>query len=385
MKDLDIYFQPCGRETGGASNSLNSSIIRHEEGDFPDLKPGIAIFYTPEFRRGDEALQGTSNDSFRDHLYDLFPTYTWKMPIFDLGTIVPGEKVEDTYFAVSTVCAELVKNDIIPIVIGGSQDLTFAMYKGYEQLEQLINICSIDSRLDIGKPDEAFSSSNYVSQMLLQRPCYLFNFANVGCQAPFADKDEFELFEKLYFDVCRLGEFNMDFKKAEPHIRNTDILSIDLNSIRSSDFPSGNNKNPNGFYADQVCQIAKYSGLSDKLTSFGLFNTNPNQDSSTANQLLAQIVWYFIDGVSQRKGDFPIGTKKDYMRFSVHLDDFSEEELVFLKSHKTERWWMEVPYPPQNGQKYLRHHMVPCDKDDYERAMKNEIPDLWWKTYQKLG
>jgi hypothetical protein len=29
--------------------------------------------------------------------------------------------------------------------------------------------------------------------------------------------------------------------------------------------------------------------------------------------------------------------------------------------------------------------MVPCNKSDYDDAMKNEMPDLWWKTYQKLG
>jgi hypothetical protein len=34
---------------------------------------------------------------------------------------------------------------------------------------------------------------------------------------------------------------------------------------------------------------------------------------------------------------------------------------------------------------YERHHMVPCDSRDYELAMQNEMPDLWWKTYQKLG
>jgi hypothetical protein len=66
------------------------------------------------------------------------------------------------------------------------------------------------------------------------------------------------------------------------------------------------------------------------------------------------------------------------------LDDF-KDEVIFYKSNKSERWWMEVPYPPQAGSKYERHHLVPCDMQDYEQAMKNEIPNLWWKTYQKLG
>ena len=60
-------------------------------------------------------------------------------------------------------------------------------------------------------------------------------------------------------------------------------------------------------------------------------------------------------------------------------------EIIFFKSNKSARWWMEVPYPPTSGTKYERHHMVPCNKLDYDNAMNNEMPDLWWKTYQKLG
>ena len=248
----------------------------------------------------------------------------------------------------------------------------------------MVNLCSIDYKLDLGNPEDPISSDGFLSHLLLQRPCYLFNHSNIGLQAPFASKSELDLFDKLYFDMCRLGEFNADFKKAEPLLRNSDILSIDFKSIRASELRQAEYIYPNGFYADQICQIAKYAGISDKLTSFGVFNYDPESIPGSVSAILAQIIWYFIDGVSQRKGDFPIGSKRDYMKFTVHLDDF-KDEVIFYKSNKSDRWWMEVPYPPQKGLKYERHHLVPCDMNDYERAMKNEIPDLWWKTYQKLG
>jgi hypothetical protein len=91
-----------------------------------------------------------------------------------------------------------------------------------------------------------------------------------------------------------------------------------------------------------------------------------------------------MDGYSQRKADYPAGSKKDYIKFTVHLDDF-KDEIVFYKSNKSDRWWLEVPYPPQKHDRYDRHTLVPCDASDYEKAMKNEMPDLWWKTYQKLS
>jgi arginase family enzyme len=45
------------------------------------------------------------------------------------------------------VVSNLIKKKIIPIVIGGSQDLTFALYRSFDELEQMVNLVSIDSKL----------------------------------------------------------------------------------------------------------------------------------------------------------------------------------------------------------------------------------------------
>ena len=383
MQDISIYFSPVSKDVVNMKH-LGSEVDVHTENGFPTLKKGgVALFYVPEFRNS--RYTEVASEKFRREFYKMFKGQGWNSAMYDLGNVLPGETVEDTYFAVAQVVSELVKNDTIPFIIGGSQDLTLAMYAGYEKLEQLVNLCTVDAQMDLGVPDEPFHSDAYISHLLMKRPCYLFNHSVIGLQAPFCSPAEFDLFEKLYFDYCRLGEFNADFKKAEPHLRNSDILSIDFTSVRYSELVDAQYNRANGFYADQICQIAKYAGISDKLTSAGIFNYLPERgEASNVSNLVAQILWYFIDGVNARTGDFPIGSKKDYMRFSVHLDDF-KEELIFYKSNKSDRWWMEVPYPAESGRKFDRHHLVPCNQSDYERAMKNEIPNLWWKTYQKLS
>lgn len=382
MEDISFYFSPVELNKT-YDKGIGKTIDIHTEAGFPDIKKNsIAIFYVPEFRKSTYTTVAT--EKFREQFYALNPSKDWTKNSYDLGNVLPGETVSDTYFAVAKIIATLVKNQVIPFIIGGSQDLTMALYKGYEKLEQYINICSIDSKLDIGTPDEDFHSEGYISHLLLQRPCYLFNHSNIGLQIPYATKEEVELFEKLYFDYCRLGEFNSDFKRAEPHLRNSDIISIDLTSVRYSELQDSQYSNPNGFYAEQMCQMARYAGISDKVTSIGIFNYLPEKsDATNISNLVAQIIWYFMDGVNSRVGDFPIGGRKNYLKFTVHLDDF-KDELIFYKSDKSARWWMEVPYPSEKGRKYERHYLVPCDQEDYEKAMKNEIPDLWWKTYQKL-
>jgi formiminoglutamase len=385
MKDLSIYFSHLTRCEEHNKLKIGGSICQHDESGFPEMtEGGIAIIYVPEYR-GDKKYAGREiySESFRRFLSEMNVGLDWNMALYDLGNIEPGKDLNDTYFAVEQVVAELVINKIVPVVVGGSQDLTLSLYRAYEKLEQTINLCCVDHMLDLGSPDQEPHADGFLSSLLQQRPCYLFNYSNIGLQAPFASKAEFELFDKLYFDVCRLGEFNADFKIAEPHLRNSDILSVDFRSIRASELLNVNYISPNGFYADQMCQISKYAGISDKLTSFGIFNYLPEKSPGPTSSLVAQMIWYFIDGVAQRKGDFPIGSKKGYFKFTVHVEDV-KGGLIFYKSNKSNRWWMEVPYSPKQGAKYDRHYLVPCDQQDYELAMKNEIPDLWWKTYQKL-
>ncbi|MFZ9029154.1 MAG: formimidoylglutamase [Crocinitomicaceae bacterium] len=385
MQDISMYFAPISAELEAISGegTLGEKMVKNDSSGFPEIQnKSVALIYVPEYRRL-TGSNGATNESFRKSLYTLYAGDVWIRQIYDLGTIRPGETIQDTYYALTQVVTELAKAQVIPIVIGGGQDLTLACYKGFEPLEQMVNICSIDHSLDIGDPNEDPTAHGYVSHLLMQRPCNLFNFANIGMQRPKVKKKEIELFEKLYFDFCRLGEFMDDFKKAEPHLRNSDILSIDFGSIKGVESDPSVYSQPNGFSASQICQLSKYAGISDKLACFGVFNVDPNHNKNAA-ALLAEMIWYFLDGVHTRMGDFPIGSKIDYKKFIVHLDDF-QDDLIFYKSPKSGRWWMEVKYPMNEGSKYERHHLVPCDEQDYHNTLENDVPDLWWKTLQKLS
>lgn len=386
MKDISIYFNPIKDVDLKSSKKLGSIIISHTENSFPYLKnEGIAIFNVPEYRNSNYA-NNSPNTSFRKSLHALFEGQNWKSTLYDLGSIEPGQTIQDTYFALSSVVTELIMHNITPIIIGGSQDLTYALYNGYKALEQLVNITTIDSKIDLGDIESSINNEGWISHILLQKPCYLFNFCAIGTQGHYVHPKELDLFENLYFDTLRLGAINEKIEIVEPQLRNTDALSFDLNTIRQSDLPRKSHSYPNGIFANEACRIAKYAGISDKLTSFGIFNYHQEDyfhNDETANEIVAQLIWYFIDGFNNRKHDYPVGSKKSYTKFRVFLDE-QNEEVLFYKSDKSGRWWMEVPYPSQ-GSRYQRHCLVPCSYEEYESAMQGDLPDLWWKTFQKLG
>ena len=152
------------------------------------------------------------------------------------------------------------------------------------------------------------------------------------------EQEEIDLMGKLHFDICRLGEIRADLTEAEPIIRNADMASFDLSSIRNSDAPANNNVTPNGFYGEEVCKLARYAGLSDKLTSVGFYELNPEiDDRGQTAHLLAQIVWYFIDGFYHRKNEIPERDNKEFLK-EISFSDGSAEQSTFGDLFETEEY-----------------------------------------------
>lgn len=389
--DISIYFEPIdslffdfdqqtsGQQLGGLMRSYL------EKDGFPDLEGvDIAIFGVNEDRKCHEN-PGCSKgaDHIRTQLYQLFGgDYTPR--IADLGNIKQGHEVTDTYYAVTNVVAHLIENHIIPVILGGSQDLTYANYRAYESLGQVINILAIDPMFDLGTTDQELSSRSYLNKIILHQPNFLFNYTNIGYQTYFVDPASINLMKNLYFDVYRLGSIRDNLEETEPLTRNADMLTFDIASVRHSDAPGSLQANPNGFYGEELCQIMRYAGMSDKLTSLGLYEYNPECDSHNQTaKLIAQMIWYFIEGFYNRKDDHPYKDKTEYVKYTVSIKDH-KDQLIFYKSKKSDRWWMDVPVKNNFQNIYERHHLVPCSYNDYEVACRDDIPDRWWQAYQKL-
>ncbi|WP_334055864.1 formimidoylglutamase [Polaribacter sp. P097] len=359
----------------------NKIKIHSNQNGFPELDDvKIAIFGVQEDRNSENNFGcGEDLHFVRRKIYELFPG-DWHTEIADIGNIAKGDKVSDTYFAVSEVITSLLKKNIIPIIIGGGQDITYVNYRAYDTLEQSVNITAVDSRFDLGNIDDELTSQSYLSKIIMQEPNNLFNYCNVGYQTYFNSQEAIQLIDSLFFDAYRLGNAK-ELENIEPAFRNADIVSIDLGAVRQSEAPANNNASPNGFYGEEICAISRYAGLSDKVSSFGIYEYNSKLDNNhqTAN-LIAQMIWYFIEGVNYRVKDYPFSGKENYQKFTVMLED--DDPLVFYKSNKTGRWWIEINILSDN--KYKRHALIPCTFKDYTEATKQIIPERWYKAMQKM-
>ena len=355
---------------------LGKKVTFHTKSDFPNLETiSVAIIGVNEFRGSNKENSSDSLEGFRKVLYRLFPG-NWNVSIADLGNIEAGESLNDTYFLVQTICEDLLRKKIVPIVIGGSQDLSYPLYRSYDGLDQMVNFVSVDNKFDISKENSNLADS-FLTNIIVEEPNNLFNYSNIGFQTYFNSQEEIDLMDKLYFEAYRLGEVSNNLTVAEPVLRDADIVSVDMTSVQSSFSGNFQEFNPNGFTGKEICALSRYAGISDKVSVFGVFNFN---DTLVEYNLVAQVVWYFFEGYSFRSNEYPFGSKVNYLKYTVIIDD---DELVFYKSDKTSRWWIEIPILTNVNNKLKRNTLLPCSYDDYLASCEGEMPERWWKAQRR--
>jgi len=343
----------------------------------------IALIGVYDYRLSRNIEEGINGaDEVRKHLYQLF-NWDNRLKFIDLGNILPGHSIRDTFVAVEQVVRQLLVNNVIPIIISNSQELTYCQYKAYEDLRESTSMAIFDECIDFNyDPDDPYVQS-YIYKILAHRPNFLGNYLQLGYQHYLVNPDNVDTLSKMYNECYRLAYFLSDIRRIEPMTRQSDMISFDVSSIRYADAPGQQRPSPNGFSGHDACRIARYSGISDKMSSYGIYEYMPHKDKDglTAH-LLAQCIWHFAEGFYARKFDDPETFEQDYIHYNVAMND-SGEELIFLKSRRSDRWWMKVPII--NSKMKKKFELVPCLKEEYNTACRKEIPDRWMHAYIKYS
>jgi len=348
-----------------SDHQWGKNIIKYTE-DLPDLsKVKIAIVGIDE----DVA------DAVRSQLY-ILSMYQPSFQIADLGNI---KKVNPEFLIL--LHSALLDSGIMPIFLGKHRAYTYPMYMSYLKQEQPINTVIIDERVpytfDYQKRGKDFY---YLNQLIDKRELGLFNLSVLGFQSHFCDPAVFELFENHGYELLRLGKMKNNLMEAEPSIRDADFVSFDISAIRYADAPGTPFPSPSGIFSEEASQLTYFAGLSDKLTSLGIFGYHPDFDwKGLTAQLIAQMIWYFADGVFSRKQDLPFDQSR-YTRYQVNPRSVSSD-LVFWKSKKTERWWVQVS---GNGKEASRDRIIPCSANDYKLACQGELTDRYLSAVKRF-
>lgn len=381
--NFSAYFEPYQPTDLTSVIAVHGSIGEkvHQVSDLSEILLGgfqIVLLGVPEGRNSvNNTGCADGPDKIRKELFALYPDEATPH-IADLGNLILGSTPEEGYYHLQEVIEVLLKSNLMPIILGGGNEIAYLQYKAYSSLEQMITMASVDSAFDFGHLGGPFNSQSYTERIITDEPTHLYTYSNIGYQAYFTDQAIIQMMEKLNFDIHRLAHARGNIDHLEPILRNADMLSFDISAIKASDAFANGNASPNGLYAEEACKLMKYAGMSDKLSSLGLYEYNPEYDvRGLTAKLMAQMLWCFLEGYHNRKGDYPIGDTKGYQKFIVETNQ-SSDPFIFFKSHRSGRWWIEAPKSGQYAHHNHRQRLVPCNYADYEMASRNVIPDTWW-------
>jgi hypothetical protein len=218
--------------------------------------------------------------------------------------------------------------------------------------------------------DSVLMADNFLMDLLTGEPNYVKHYTHIGFQSYLVHPQMLETIDKLRFDCFRVGKVRENIEEMEPAIRNANLFSFDISAIQFANAPA-NRLTPNGFNGEEACKLMQYAGMSDSVSSVGIYGYYPEHDihNLTAKQI-SQMLWYYMDGIYKSKFESSLDDRNNFYEYTLVLAEF---DTVFLQSKKTGRWWMKA----HDGK------FIPCSKMDYVIAGNNDIPERWMRYAER--
>ncbi len=377
----DLTFISDGKEFHQYELGYGIRFYEEEVYDFSTFN--VAILGVKESRAAGMKNLGSdlAPDEVRKQLYRLNTGQSFPK-ILDLGNILDAETVSETYEYLEGVLNYLYKNEVTVIIIGGSQDLTYSQYISFENVQDSLSMLVVDERIDLVQNQDQVTSDAYLQHILTCPHPQLFHLSLFGVQSFFTNHAVMDVLDSMSYNCIRLAAARYNVQNFQHVFRMSDLVSIDVSVVKQSDAPGRSMQSPNGFLSDEFCQIARYSGMSDKVKSFGIFELNPQLDIRyQTTQLTAQAIWYFLEGYSYRTAEHPVDSESsdNFSIFMVEMPEFSAKSFNFWYSKLTNQWWVEFPLNQENPDRFQ-----PCSKADYESAAQGEMSSWVFNLMSKL-
>ena len=387
MIDLKDYFNPVSIESpdfevmSGNAGFPHSISVHTESTSLKDIgKYRIAILGVPEGRNSYGAGTAKGPDSIRTELYRL-ARIPGKSRIIDLGNMKKGVTFNDTIAGLSDILVSLAGMNIFPVIIGGSSALAIAVDRALSELKIRYTLAAVDPRINYLNEKKDYGASNYLNYIFQNHKSTFLHYINIGYQTFLNDQQVVNRFLKRKSELVRIGDVRKAIYLTEPLLRDADAAIFNISAVRQADAPGATNPSPNGFYGEEICLLSRYAGISDNLKVFGLFDVNPDFDiRNQTSGLAAQVIWFFLEGFSQKQYEAPaLGSANSgrFIKYHVRVTDL-EDDLIFVRSSLTDRWWMELP---AGDDKFV---YIACSNDDYLQANRNEVPERWVRGIERL-
>ena len=319
---------------------------------------GVVLIFCSDERGSGGNAEMKDFSRLRKEFYTL-SSFDFEVSICDLGDLMSGKTQADTRYVLEEILTFCYNKNAVPVVIGGSVDLSYALFSALNFHQKGINYAHISNVASLSNEGEEISESNYLHKILTKKEASLRNFHLLGYQRHLNEIALLKLMKEVDFDVLRLADMMNTTERAEPFFRRADMVTLNCDAVESFSEAFSTNPQVNGLNRREICAYMKEIGLSENLKTVGVFNFNADSKNLLNHQLMAQMLWYLIEGINVQRTH---PKERSYDTFVVLIDnrDFSFKRdtfsglWYFAKGKDVKKW-------------------IPCSREDYENAKRGEL------------
>ncbi|QDP85026.1 formimidoylglutamase [Chryseobacterium sp. SNU WT5] len=320
---------------------------------------GIVLVFCSDYRgvrNGKAEIQDYKR--VREQLYHL-SKLDFEIPIADLGDLISGKGHEDTHFILQEIISLCLSKNAIPIIVGGGNDLAFALFSAINFHHQNINYTQISNLINLDNSGDTITEKNFLSKILSSKNFTIKNYHHLGYQKHLNEVDSVRLMRQVDFEVIRLAEMMNNTEKTEPFFRFADLITVNCDAIESRTGAFSVNPQVNGLNNREICAYMKEIGLSRNLKSAGIFNYNAESENFMNHQLLAQMIWHLVEGINIQRTH---PAERSYETFWVMTED---TKYAFQRDVFSDLWFF--------GDDEKEENWIPCSFSDYEAAKRGLV------------
>lgn len=348
---LNLFFHPVNSSLTKLENSFTKQLLIHGK-KFPDTK------------NVDVALIGIDENAnlVREQLYQYSNKFH-DLKIADFGNFKFNGKNNHLQAGLKECLIELNELNIKPIIIGAKHNINKA-------ISESINFSQVDYTLV--SPDISSEKNSLLNHFIKNKK--LFHASLLATQSFLIENDTLNELNEEFIEYARLGELRSNINMCEPLLRQSDVFEFNTSAIKYSEFQASLNQLPNGLTNQEACAICRYAGISNSISTFYFSGFDLTNNHITNAKQLAQMIWYVLDGIDNRFNDNPKLKHPNFTVYKCHTQ--MDQDIVFIKSLQTERWWMQMP----NQNKKTAPKFIGCLESDFLSAQEGEVPEKWYRA-----
>ena len=181
--------------------------------------------------------------------------------------------------------------------------------------------------------------------------------------------------DTYFLNLLRLGEIKNDIYLVEPYIRESAVVIHSANSVSSAFAPGAEINSPNGLDAYNFSILSYLSAISNvKYNIYTAFLNYQNDKTNITGKLFAQSIWIFLNSFTNAIIETPTFDIEQFEKL-IHFYPEIDLEIVFLKSKKTKRYWVNIPNS---------NYFVAISDKEYVNITKGDMPERILKILRKL-